>query len=96
VSGPALFTKNQNLFSITGLINSVLFCYLLGLLNPTMHYQTGDIARVPFHSPPPDTELRVSALAQQCVNIKKDALQFVINDREFKETAIQWGYRRSF
>ncbi len=44
-----------------------------------------------FH-PPPDIERRVSTLAQQCVNVKKDALQFVINDREFKETAIQWGY----
>lgn len=33
-------------------------------------------------------------LSQQCVNIKKNALQFVINDCEFKETAIQWGYEQ--
>ncbi len=46
---------------------------------------------MPFPSSP-DIERRVSDLAQQCVNIKKDALQFVINDREFKQTAIQWSH----
>ncbi len=64
------------------------------MLNPTLSSQIGDVLRMPLRPPHPDTERRISALAQQCVNIKKDALQFVINDREFKQTAIQWGYNK--
>ena len=43
--------------------------------------------------PTTNTERHVSALAQQCVNIKKDAFQFRTNDREFKQAAIQLGLR---
>jgi hypothetical protein len=66
----------------------------LKLLNPTLGLQARDISRMPFPSSP-DTERCVSALANQCVNIKKDALQFIINDRALKQTAIQWGYNRT-
>jgi hypothetical protein len=58
-----------------------------------LNFQVGDVNRIPTFSPPHDTERRISELAQQCVNIKKDALQFVINDREFKQTTIQWGLK---
>ena len=88
-AGPLLFDSN---FLVLGYLNSKLFDYLLNLVNPTVNFQVDDLNRIPFHPPPPDTERRISSLVQQCVNIKKDALQFVINDREFKETAIQWGY----
>jgi hypothetical protein len=81
---------------LVGFMNSRLITYILSYLNPTLHYNINDLARVPFKPPSIDIECRISELAQQCVNVKKDALQFVINDREFKQTAIQWGYRRSF
>ncbi len=93
VKGPAIFGKtNDNLYFLLGLFNSKIISYILEMLNPTIEIQSGDIKRVPFCPPPLDTNRCISILAQQCVNIKKDALQFVINDREFKQTAIQWGY----
>ena len=80
---------------LVGFMNSRLVTYILSYLNPTLHYNINDLTRVPFKLPSIDIERRVSELAQQCVNIKKDALQFVLNDREFKQTAIQWSYNQS-
>jgi len=79
---------------LVGFMNSRLITYILSYLNPTLHFNINDLARVPFKPPSIDSERCISALAQQCVSIKKDALQFVINDREFKETAIQWGFKK--
>jgi hypothetical protein len=45
-----------------------------------------------YFCPPPEIEHHVSALGQQYINIKKDALQFVINEHEFKQMAILCGY----
>jgi hypothetical protein len=51
--------------------------YFLNLLNPTLGLQDKDISRMSvIYSP--DTERRVSALAQQCVNMKKDALKIFV------------------
>ena len=36
----------------------------------------------------------VSKLAKSCVNIKRHLIQFSLNDRGFKQTAIQWGYNK--
>ena len=96
VKGPAIFSKtNDNIYFLLGLFNSKIISYILEMLNPTIEVQSGDIERVPFCPPPLDTKRRVSALAKQCVNIKKDAVQFVLTDREFKQTAILWGYNQS-
>jgi hypothetical protein len=95
-AGPCIFEKKNSkydLFYALCLLNTTIIDYFLKLLNPTLGLQARDISRMPFPSSP-DTERRVSALANQCVNIKKDALQFIINDRELKQTAIQWGYNR--
>ena len=95
VKGPAIFSKtNDNIYFLLGLFNSKIISYILEMLNPTIEIQSGDIERVPFCPPPLDIKCRVSALAQQCVSIKKDALQFVLTDREFKQIAIQWGHNK--
>ena len=90
-----IFELEYDLYYNLGFLNSKLIGYSLSFINPTLNFQSGDIARIPFEPPSIDIERCVSALAQQCVNIKKDALQFVINDREFKQTATLWGYNQS-
>ncbi|MDW7777178.1 MAG: BREX-1 system adenine-specific DNA-methyltransferase PglX [Methanosarcinales archaeon] len=88
-----IFELEYDLYYNLGFLNSKLIGYLLSFINPTFNFQSGDVARIPFEPPSIDIERRISALAQQCVNIKKDALQFVINDCEFKQTAIHWGLK---
>lgn len=94
MGGPCILPGKLNVFYLLGLYNSSLINIFLKLINPTINFPLGDIGRIPYKTPSPDIERHISALAQQCVNIKKDALQFVINDREFKQTAIQWGHNR--
>lgn len=89
--GPILFSND---FFVLGYMNSKLFSYILNILNPTIHFQVNDINRIPFKQPNLQTEQKLSKLAQECVNIKKDLLQFVINDREFKQTAIEWAKKK--
>jgi len=89
-----IFELEYDLYYNLGFLNSKLIGCLLSFINPTLNSQSGDVARIPFKPPSTDIERRVSELAQQCVNIKKNALQFALNDREFKETAIQWGHNK--
>ena len=97
-AGPCIFPKqnnNKNFYQL-GFLNTRLVNSFLDIINPTLSFQIGDVSKIPYLSPTPEIERRISALAQQCVNIKKDVLQFVINDREFKQTAIQWGLNMNF
>ena len=69
--------------------------YFLKSINPSLVFQVGDVSRIPFKEPKSENLIiirDVSNLANQCVNIKKDALKFMINDLEFKQIAIQWGH----
>jgi hypothetical protein len=92
-SGPAVFSNSINY--VLALLNSTYADYLLKSINPSQHTQPGDIKRLPFKPPDKKKEQVISLLSQQCVYIKKDAHQFVINDREFKQTAIRWGYDKT-
>ena len=46
--GCCLFTDVQNRLFYLGLLNSVVFDYLLGSMNPTLNYQSGEIAKLPI------------------------------------------------
>ncbi len=51
------FPKERELSRVLGLFNSVPSIYFLSLLNPTLTFQSGDIARIPFASAPCDNEV---------------------------------------
>jgi hypothetical protein len=91
-AGSSIFPIKIETSYLLGLLNSKFISFILIALNPTINFQVNDVSRLPIINANAETERRISELAQQCVNVKKDALQFVINDREFKQTAIQWGH----
>jgi hypothetical protein len=95
--GPSMFLKNPdiNLFYLIGFCNTRLFSFIMSILNPTISYQINDVKRVPFIVPPKYMGLKISRYTNTCVNIKKSLLQFAINDREFKQPAIIWGYHKT-
>jgi len=49
VSGSCFFSNNrENLIYLLGLVNGEPINYLLNLINPTIHFQVGDISRLPI------------------------------------------------
>lgn len=97
VKGPAIFLKNDwKLHFLLGLFDSKIISYLLNILNPTIEVQSGDIERLPvsfFHE---ECRNNISKLAELCCKIKRNSIQYTINDAEFKQTSIQWGYNKQF
>lgn len=90
-----LTKSNLNIYYILGWINSTICSLFLSILNPTISFSNIDLLRLPFKNPSDILEESITSMTEKCVSIKKDALQFVPNDREFNQTAIQWGYNQS-
>lgn len=77
VAGSSIFPKDGNPLFIIALLNAKISTYLIKLLNPTVNYQVGDLARLPF----PDIQqqpLLVKAIesqAQTCIHLKRSMVQ---------------------
>ncbi len=77
---PSVISKEPN-YSILGFLNSKVTQHCLNLLNPTLHYQIGDIKRLPI-TPEflPDVDLLV-----------KNAIQISLDDWGCNETS--WNFQ---
>ncbi|MBN2413377.1 BREX-1 system adenine-specific DNA-methyltransferase PglX [candidate division KSB1 bacterium] len=73
VAGSSIFPKEGNPLFIIALLNSKISTFLIKLLNPTVNYQVGDIARLPY----PDTDNyqilkdTVEQKTQTCIHSKR-------------------------
>src|SRR5262249_28099529 len=67
----SLFTDRKRLMPMLAFLNSKVTPAMVTLLNPTMHINPGDVAKLPF---PQDQELlaRAGAIAEECYQIAKD------------------------
>lgn len=54
-----------------GFLNSSLAIYLLGVLNPTINFQIGDLRRLPFHAPTPEISSHVANLVKEAVSLMR-------------------------
>lgn len=90
-NGPTIFDLKEDKYFVLGYLNSKLFTYLISLVAATIAFTPIDVEKIPFKKPHNIIKDKVSKKTENCVIIKKSLLQFVINDREFKQTAIQWG-----
>ncbi len=69
VKGSSGFPKSEFLFTLLGIMNSPWMTFALGLLNPTVSFQVGDISRVPV-PPLVESQLeRLEHLAVQAVRL---------------------------
>lgn len=95
--GPCIFSgrSSKSNFLFLGILNSRFSSYCLGLLNPTVNFQIGDVGRVPLRERDFETGQKAANYAEGCTRIKRSLLQFYINDREFKQTAIEFGKEQS-
>ena len=90
--GASLLVKGIGINIFLGLLNSKLFNHMLNLINPSIKINGIDIPKLPFVPPGEETENTLDILVEGCINVRKSLLQFVINDREFKQPALMWSW----
>jgi type II restriction/modification system DNA methylase subunit YeeA len=70
VSGPSIFDDHQlGLYFYTALLNSRVCGKLIELLNPTLHANPGDVAKIPVCSLRDSEQKRLLALADHCIGL---------------------------
>jgi|AGTN01.1.fsa_nt_gi Eco57I restriction endonuclease. len=69
IASSALFSSAVDLNYLLGFLNSALVRYILGVLNPTVNFQIGDLRRLPFKIPSAKQEKRIAELASAAVGI---------------------------
>jgi hypothetical protein len=74
IASSSLFPPEHLLMYTLGFLNASLVRYLMGLLNPTINFQIGDVRRLPYIAPDDDTRLNVSALAEEAVFLSQQVL----------------------
>lgn len=72
VAGSSLFPENsEDIYLILGVLNSTFAHYVLKIINPTVNFQVGDLARLPI---PRKSSDRLRELVEKAIELaKKDA-----------------------
>jgi len=70
IASSAIFSSEIDHHYLLGWLNSSLVIYLLGVLNPTINFQIGDIRRLPFAAPG-EMQNRITALSQAAVSLMR-------------------------
>lgn len=98
IAGMSVYTDEENVLRLMGLLNSKVAQEILRFIAPTINFQAGDIARVPITSIPDDEKTIVS----NSINISKidwDSFEtswdfqkhpLIRNTRTIKEAFSQW------
>ncbi len=69
VKGSSGFPRSEFLFTLLGIMNSPWMTFALGLLNPTVSFQVGDISRVPVPLLIESQRNRLESLSVQAVRL---------------------------
>lgn len=67
--GCCIFDLDEKKNYICALLNSKVFSYIFGQLNPTLNFQSGDVARFPVVYKPCK---RIDELAEECIALSKE------------------------
>lgn len=67
--GCCIFGLGEKKDYICALLNSKVFGYIFGQLNPTLNFQSGDVARFPVVYSP---SIRIDELAEECIALSKE------------------------
>ncbi len=71
IASSAIFSNNIDHHYLLGFLNSSLAIYLLGVLNPTINFQIGDLRRLPFNAPTAETCAHVANLVKEAVSLMR-------------------------
>jgi len=70
VAGSAIFPDSENIITLTALCNSSYASYILGILNPTINMQAGNVASIPVN-PGVLKNLDIDSLAEKSISISR-------------------------
>jgi len=79
--GCCIFELGDKKNYICALLNSKVFAYIFGQLNPTLNFQSGEVAKFPFVYQKSGT---VDKLAEECTEISKAEYDSFETSRDFK------------
>jgi hypothetical protein len=68
VAGSSLFPPDDRLPLVLAILNSSFAAYALRLINPTVNFQVGDLARLPI---PDHSSLRLDAMVEQAIALAR-------------------------
>lgn len=71
VQGSSAFPDESDLFYVLSLLNSRVISFSLYVLNPTMHYQVGNIRNLPVKEANPRDRNAIKSRAEDCVSITR-------------------------
>ncbi|MBD9244246.1 MAG: BREX-1 system adenine-specific DNA-methyltransferase PglX [Coriobacteriaceae bacterium] len=84
-SGTALFADNENqLLYILGYLNTSISKEINGMVNPTLHFQSGDIGKQPYVDDA--NNMTIHSLVEDCVSESK---------KDYDSFEISWDFKRS-
>lgn len=83
VKGSSGFPKKEAILSTMAIMNSSWMSYSLGLLNPTVSFQVGDISRVPFKTPDESQKKVLEKYVAQAIQIRMREAKAIENTFEF-------------
>lgn len=69
ISGHCFYPSEDNFYYLMGYTNSCVFQEIIDMLNSSLHYQVGDVARTPVIIKEKD---KVSELSKSCINLSRD------------------------
>lgn len=76
IASSSIFTPDNLKMYMLGFMNAALVRYLMGVLNPTINFQIGDVRNLPYAMPDSSTQFAVSKLADEAVNLAKAVEKF--------------------
>ncbi len=82
IASSSVFTPEPLRMYMLGFMNSSLVRYLMGVLNPTINFQIGDLRRIPYAQPDQTTQFEVSKLAQEAVDLAQKAESLALQDAD--------------
>lgn len=90
IASSALFSSAVDHYYLLGFLNSALVRYILGVLNPTVNFQVGDLRRLPFRIPSPKQEKRIADLARAAVDIARELEKSDPKSPAYKQSRLQY------
>jgi len=88
IASSAIFSQSIDNLYIVGFLNSALARFMLGVLNPTINFQIGDLRRLPFVAPTRDVEDQVAGMAGEAIEIARQLETFFPRSKSFQGAAL--------
>ena len=71
IASSAVFSRDVSHEYLLGFLNSSLVKYILGIINPTVNFQIGDLRKLPYVVPPRELELAVLSRVESSLAIAR-------------------------